>query len=230
MSFGIFLIPLSGCASGAYACWLQSRRADGPVRHRYRRRRCRRLPFHTNGVGCSFQFLAVCSNQLPISSGLCGCCPSSARRLSTRSIDSAMLSQLPPTGAQSGMTPCSHSHSTRSGAARRWPAGLSTTTAAAAAGCGVGEAIAVSAPHVDAARVTVESSEACGTGSAVRIALRRSATDAGPHWCSGAPAAAAPGLRRDEQGQDLGWRRRGCIRAGRRSRDSRQDTPACGTA
>ena len=63
-----------------------------------RRRRCRRLPFHTNGVGCSFQRCAVCSNQHPISSGLCGCCPSSARRLSTRSIDSAMLSQLPPTG------------------------------------------------------------------------------------------------------------------------------------
>src|SRR3954462_4925391 len=57
-----------------------------------------RLPFHTNGVGCAFQARAVCSNQLPISSGLCGCCPSSARRLSTRSIDSAMLSQLPPTG------------------------------------------------------------------------------------------------------------------------------------
>src|SRR3954467_14792078 len=32
--FGIFLIPLSGCASGAYACWLQSRRADGFDRHR----------------------------------------------------------------------------------------------------------------------------------------------------------------------------------------------------
>src|SRR3954447_3268062 len=62
------------------------------------RRRCRRLPFHTNGVGCLFQPRAVCSNQAPISAGLCGCCPSSARRLSTRSIDSAMLSQLPPTG------------------------------------------------------------------------------------------------------------------------------------
>src|SRR3954466_4835325 len=40
----------------------------------------RRVPWHR----------AVCSNQLPISSGLCGCCPSSARRLSTHSIDSAM--------------------------------------------------------------------------------------------------------------------------------------------
>jgi hypothetical protein len=32
--FGICVIPLSGCASGACACWLQSRRADGFDRHR----------------------------------------------------------------------------------------------------------------------------------------------------------------------------------------------------
>lgn len=33
-------------------------------------RRCRRLPFHTKGVGCRFQACAVCSNQTPISAGL----------------------------------------------------------------------------------------------------------------------------------------------------------------
>src|SRR3954471_20104261 len=31
--FGICLTPLSGCASGACACWLPSRRADGSARH-----------------------------------------------------------------------------------------------------------------------------------------------------------------------------------------------------
>ena len=36
-------------------------------------RRCRRLPFHTKGVGCRFQACAVCSNQTPISAGLWGC-------------------------------------------------------------------------------------------------------------------------------------------------------------
>ena len=41
---------------------------------------------------------AVCSNQAPISAGLRGCCPSSARRLRMRWIDSAMFSQLPPSG------------------------------------------------------------------------------------------------------------------------------------
>src|SRR5690349_21526731 len=37
------------------------------------RRRCRRLPFQTNGVGCRFQLPAVCSNQAPTSAGLRGC-------------------------------------------------------------------------------------------------------------------------------------------------------------
>src|SRR3954468_11262246 len=41
----------------------------------------------------------------------------------------------------------------------------------------------------------------------------RAATDAGPHWCSGALAAAAPGLRRDGTGSGSWSCRRGCIRA-----------------
>src|SRR3954464_8300765 len=41
----------------------------------------------------------------------------------------------------------------------------------------------------------------------------RAATDAGPHWCSGALAAAAPGLRRDETGSGSWLCRRGCTRA-----------------
>jgi hypothetical protein len=56
------------------------------------------LPFQTKGVGCRFQLPAVCSNQAPISAGLEGCCPSRARRLRMRWIDSAMFSQLPPSG------------------------------------------------------------------------------------------------------------------------------------
>jgi hypothetical protein len=50
------------------------------------------------GVGCRFQASAVCWNQVPISAGLCGCWPSSARRLRMRWMDSAMFSQLPPSG------------------------------------------------------------------------------------------------------------------------------------
>src|SRR4051794_37543196 len=34
VSFGICLLPQSGCASGACACRLQSRRADASARHR----------------------------------------------------------------------------------------------------------------------------------------------------------------------------------------------------
>src|SRR4051812_28607269 len=41
----------------------------------------------------------------------------------------------------------------------------------------------------------------------------RAATDAAPHWCSGALAAAAPGLMRDGTGSGSWSCRRGCIRA-----------------
>src|SRR5215210_2204893 len=41
----------------------------------------------------------------------------------------------------------------------------------------------------------------------------RAATGAAPHWCSGALAAAAPGLMRDGTGSGSWLCRRGCIRA-----------------
>src|SRR3954452_17455273 len=41
----------------------------------------------------------------------------------------------------------------------------------------------------------------------------RAATDAAPHWCSGALAAAAPGLMRDGTRSGSWLCRRGCIRA-----------------
>src|SRR3954447_6265932 len=45
-----------------------------------------------------FQACAVWTNQVPISAGLVGYWPSSARRLRMRWIASAMFSQLPPSG------------------------------------------------------------------------------------------------------------------------------------
>src|SRR5215210_7722474 len=199
-----------------------------------RRRRCRRLPFHTNGVGCSFQRCAVCSNQHPISSGLCGCCPSSARRLSTRSIDSALLSQLPPTGVSSGMTPCAHSHSTSSGVL--WPVRLSHTSNSRSGGRSSGRvkgSVRPACHTAQAACVAAASCDGAGGGSAARIALRRSRS----HGCRTAFVQQAADCSRTWP--VAGWNRvrilvvpprmyscgwvAGCSRGC-------HDTPACGTA
>ena len=145
-----------------------------------RRRRCRRLPFQTNGVGCAFQHRAVCSNQRPISAGLCGCCPASARRLSTRWIDSAMLSQLPPTGVYNGMIPCAHSHSTSSGVL--WPVRLSHTSRSRSGGNSSGKVKRRVRPacQTSHAACVVAGSRAAGAGNSARIAVRRSRS----HGCS----------------------------------------------
>ena len=80
---------------GLVACDLRCLSWPGARRFR---RRVRRLPFQVKGVGRLFQAWAVCSNQPPISAGLRGCWPSSARRFRMRWMDSAMFSQLPPSG------------------------------------------------------------------------------------------------------------------------------------
>jgi hypothetical protein len=146
-----------------------------------RRRRCRRLPFQANGVGWAFQQCAVCSNQRPISAGLCGCCPASARRLSTRWIDSAMLSQLPPTGVYNGMIPCAHNHSTRSG--DLWPVRLSHTSRSCSGGNSSGKvngSVNPACPISQAARVAAGSCTGVGAGNSARTALRCSRS----HGCS----------------------------------------------
>src|SRR3954452_14894138 len=73
------------------------------------------------------------------------------------------------------MTPCAHSHSTRSGVL--WPARLSHTSNSRSGGRSSGKVKDLVRPAchtAHAARVTAGSSEAFGTGSAARIALRRS--------------------------------------------------------
>ncbi len=154
-----------------------------------RHRRCRRLPVQINGVGCAFQQRAVCSNQLPISTGLCGCCPASARRLSTRWIDSAMLSQLPPTGVYKGMIPCAHNHSTSSGVL--WPVRLSHTSRSRSGGKSSGKVKRVVRPACQTAHAacTRAGSHAAGAGNAARISLRCSCSQgcstAFVHRCAG---------------------------------------------
>src|SRR3954471_13932315 len=99
------------------------------------------------------------------------------------------------------MTPCAHSHSTRSGVL--WPARLSHTSNSRSGGrsCGKVKGIVRPACHTaQAACVSAGSSDACGTGSIARISREP-------------PVAAAPGLMRDETGSGSWLCRRGCIRA-----------------
>ena len=67
------------------------------------RRRCQRRPCQVKGVACWFQARAVCSNQVPISVGLCGCCPASARRLAA--LESALdrFGHVEPAAAERGV-------------------------------------------------------------------------------------------------------------------------------
>src|SRR4028118_495797 len=58
-----------------------------------------------------------------LSAGLRGCWPSRVRRLRLRWMDAARVSQLPPSGVGSGMTPRRQSQTTISGVL--WPARLS---------------------------------------------------------------------------------------------------------
>ncbi len=84
-------------------------------RARLRTRRAARFPPHSNGVGSRFHPRTVASSHAMISPGVCGCCPARARRTRMRWIDSAIVSQEPPSGVYSGMIPCRNSHSTSSG-------------------------------------------------------------------------------------------------------------------
>ncbi len=87
--------------------------AEPPSRRRFaRKRRSRRLPSHTKGVGAAFQPATVSSNQVMISLELCGCWPLSARPHRMRWTDSAMFNHDPLKGVYSGITPCANSQTT----------------------------------------------------------------------------------------------------------------------
>src|SRR3982750_4144645 len=88
------------------------------------------------------------------------------------------------------MTPCSHSHSTRSGVL--WPVRLSHTSNSCSGGRWSGRVKGLVRPACHtalAACVAAGSSEACGTGNTARMSLRRSRS----HGCRTAlvPRAAA---------------------------------------
>src|SRR3954471_17731222 len=100
------------------------------------------------------------------------------------------------------MTPCAHSHSTRSGVL--WPARLSHTSNSRSGGRSSGKVKDLVRPAchtAHAARVTAGSSEAFGTGSAARIALRCSRS----HGCSTALVPRAAGCSRPRP--VAGWNR-----------------------
>src|SRR3954462_4422044 len=100
------------------------------------------------------------------------------------------------------MTPCAHSHSTRSGVL--WPVRLSHTSTSRSGGrsCGKLKGIVRPACHTaQAARVAAASCEAAGTGSAARIALSCSRS----HGCSTALVPRAAGYSRTRP--DAGWNR-----------------------
>jgi len=80
-----------------------------------RARLAARLPPHSNGVGAQFQPLTVASNKSIIRPGVCGYCPSNARRLIIRCTDSPMFSHDPASGVYKGMIPWRNIHSTISG-------------------------------------------------------------------------------------------------------------------
>src|SRR5215203_4447251 len=113
------------------------------------------------------------------------------------------------------MTPCSHSHSTRSGVL--WPARLSHTSNSRSGGrsCGKVKGRVSPACHTaQAACVAAGSSEAVERGASPGSRSgARAARDAAPHWCREPPGAAAPGLMRDETGSGSWSCHRGCIRA-----------------
>src|SRR5215218_10734104 len=100
------------------------------------------------------------------------------------------------------MIPCAHSHSTSSGVL--WPARLSHTSNSRSGGRSSGKVKDLVRPAchtAHAARVTAGSSEAFGTGSAARIALRRSRS----HGCRTALVPRAAGCSRTRP--DAGWNR-----------------------
>jgi uncharacterized membrane protein len=92
--------------------WGSARVAPDPPSRRAPRRRSRRFPSHTKGVGAWFHPISVSSNHPMISSGVCGCCPASARRTMIRCSDSAIFSHEPLSGVYNGMTPCWNNHRT----------------------------------------------------------------------------------------------------------------------
>src|SRR3954467_15375396 len=131
------------------------------------------------------------------------------------------------------MTPCAHSHSTRSGVL--WPVRLSHTSNSRSGGrlCGRGKGLVRPPCHTfHAARVTAGSREGTGGGSSARIALRRSRN----HGCRTAFVQRAADCSRTWPG--AGWNRVrilvvpprmyscGCV-AGRPR--GCHDTPECGT-
>src|SRR3954463_13799139 len=132
------------------------------------------------------------------------------------------------------MTPCAHSHSTRSGVL--WPARLSHTSNSRSGGraCGKVKGSVRPACHTaQAACVAAASWEAVGTGSAARIALRCSRS----HGCRTALVPRAADCSRTWP--VAGWNRVrilvvpprmyscGCVAGWPRGR---HDTPGCGTA
>lgn len=89
---------LVGHAANKWDC---STTAAAPLNRRCRARwrRSRRWPSHTNGVGSAFQPATVSSSHVMISVGVCGCCPSKARRTLRRWSAAARFSQEPLNGA-----------------------------------------------------------------------------------------------------------------------------------
>src|SRR5215213_3299159 len=132
------------------------------------------------------------------------------------------------------MTPCSHSHSTRSGVL--WPARLSHTSNSRSGGrsCGRVKGLVRPACHTaQAACVAVGSSETFGTGSAARISLRCSRSQG----CSPALVPQVAGWSRTWP--DAGWNRVKILVVPPRTYScgwvagwprGRHDTPGCGTA
>src|SRR3954451_21874873 len=145
-----------------------------------------------------------------------------------------MLSQRPPTGVSRGITPCAHSHSTRSGVL--WPVRLSHTSNSRSGGRSCGNAKGSRKPSchtAQAAGVAAGSCDGAGGGSSARIALRRSRS----HRCRTALVPRAVDSSRTWP--VAGWNRVrllvvpprmyscSCVAGWPRGR---HDTPGCGTA
>lgn len=140
-------------------------------RLRLRARRAARLPPHSKGVGFRFQALATCSNQVIISSVVLGWCPSRARRLRIRCMDSDILSHEPPKGVYRGMTPFWISHSTMLGVL--WPERLSQINNARRGGRSLGSGTGLSSPmrQISHTARLVSGAKSIAGGSTARISL-----------------------------------------------------------
>ena len=125
-----------------------------------------------------------------ISSAVCGCWPSKARRLRIRCTDSVIFSQDPLNGVYSGMMPWLKSHRTISGV--ECPARLSQIKSMRKGGSSSGSVIGCVSPSChtsQSARLAAQTCSAVAVGSVARIVLSSSLS---PGWSTALAVLVTP--------------------------------------